>query len=80
MSDDGEETYMLIIILNIMGNQLEFKNNKNVIKSFVSICVERLRAFRPVNLPLNLVSVQLYEALDACKVLVQLPITITLVF
>lgn len=71
---------MLIIILNIMGNQLEFKNNKNVIKSFVSIFVERLQAFRPVNLPLNLVSFQLYEALDACKVLVQLPITITLVF
>lgn len=71
---------MIIIILNIMGNQLDFKNNKNVIKSFVSICVERLRAFRPVNLPLNLVSFQLYEALDACKVVVQLSITITLIF
>lgn len=71
---------MIIIILNIMGNQLDFKNNKNVIKSFVSVCVERLRAFRPVNLPLNLVSFQLYEALDACKVVVQLSITITLIF
>lgn len=71
---------MLIIILNIEGNQLEFKNNKNVINFFVSLCIESLQAFGPVNLSLNLVSFPLYEALDACKVLVQLPITILFIF
>lgn len=72
---------MLIIILDILGNQQEFKNNKNVIHFFlVSICIERLQAFRPVNLSLNLVSFQLYEALDVCEALVQLPITILFIF
>lgn len=71
---------MLIIILNIEGNQLEFQNNKNAIKFLVSICIESLWAFRPVNLSLNLVSFQVYEALDVCKVLVQLPITIMFIF
>lgn len=47
---------MLIITLNIAGNQLEFKNNKNVIKFFVYICKMSLKAFRPINLSLNLVS------------------------
>lgn len=73
---------MLIIILDILGNQQEFKNNKNVILFFflVSICIERLQAFRPVNLSLNLVSFQLYEALDVCEAFVQLPITIMFIF
>lgn len=71
---------MHIIILNIAGNQLEFKNNKNVMKFFVYICIVSLRAFGPINLSLNLVSFQLYEALDVCKVLVQLPITIMFIF
>lgn len=71
---------MLIIILNITGNKLEFKNNKNVIKFFVYICIVNLRAFRLINLSLNLVSFQLYEVLDVCKVLVQLPIIIMFVF
>ena len=71
---------MLIIILNRAGNQLEFKNNKNVIKFFVYICVVSLRAVRPIKLSLDLVSFQLYEALDVCKVPVQSPITITFIF
>lgn len=71
---------MLIIILNIAGNQLEFKNNKSVIKFFVYICIVHLRDFRLINLSLNLVSFQLYEILDACKVLVQLPIIIMFIF
>lgn len=71
---------MLIIILNIAENQLEFKNNKNLIKFFVYICTVSLRAFRLINLSLNLVSFQLYEALDVCKVLVQLPIIIMFIF
>lgn len=71
---------MLIIILNRAENQLEFKNNKNVIKFFVYICVVSLRAFRPIKLSLDLVSFQLYEALDVCKVLVQSPITIMFIF
>lgn len=80
VSEDREQTYVLIIILDILGNQREFKNNKNAIKFFVSICIESLQAFRPVNLSLNLVSFQLYEALDVCKALVQLPITIMCIF
>lgn len=71
---------MLIIIPNRAGNQLEFKNNKNVIKFFVYICIVSLRSFRPIKLSLDLVSFQLYEALDVCKVLVQLPITIMFIF
>ena len=71
---------MLIIILNRAGNQLEFKNNKNVIKFFVYICVVSLRAFRTIKLSLDLVSFQLYETLDVCKVIVQSPITIMFIF
>lgn len=80
LSEDRQQTDILTIILDILGNQQEFKNNKNVINFFVSICIESLQAFRPVNLSLNLVAFQLYEALDVCKALVQLPITIMFIF
>lgn len=50
VSEDREQTHMLIRILDILGNQREFKNNKNVIKFFVSICIESggLQACKPV--------------------------------